>query len=96
MGVVLGGEEPSQLSQRRGTEPKIVAEAKIGTYRSAELGWEPAAESGQGAAGSGLGLLSLLLPTPAGGGGRIRQDPAHVGCSVPRLSRETGEPERQK
>lgn len=84
---MLGGEEPSQLSQRRGTEPKIVAEAKTGTYRSAE--------SGQGAAGSGLGLLSLLTPHLRGGG-RIRQDHAQVGCSVPRLSRETGEPERQK
>lgn len=57
---MLGGEEPSQLSQRRGMEPKIVAEAKTGTYRSAE--------SGQGAAGSGLGLLSLLTPHLRGGG----------------------------
>jgi len=38
-----GGEEPNCSASGEAVEPKIVAEAKIGTYKSAELGLKPTA-----------------------------------------------------
>ena len=43
VGVVLGVRSPTSSASGEAVEPKIVAEAKIGTYKRAELGLKPAA-----------------------------------------------------
>lgn len=50
--MALGVHSPTSLASGEAVTPKIVAEAKIGTSKSAELGWRPAA----------------WLCSPAGGG----------------------------
>lgn len=43
MGVVLWVRSPTSSASGEAVGPKIVAEAKIGTYKSVELGLKPAA-----------------------------------------------------
>lgn len=43
VGVVLGVKSPAGLASGEAVEPKIEAETKISTYKSAKLGLKPAA-----------------------------------------------------
>lgn len=66
MGVALGVHSPTSLASGEAVTPKIVAEAKIGTSKSAELGWRPAAWL--------CGPAGAPPPSPTPFGTRIPQD----------------------
>lgn len=84
VGVVPWVRSPTSSASGEAVGPEIVAEAKIGTYKSAELDLKPAAcptaqLAGPGSRWSGLGFLP---PSPTPFGARIGQDSASRGCSV--------------
>lgn len=65
VGVVLGVRSPTSSASGEAVEPKIVAEAKIGTYKRAELGLKPAARPGCPASWARKPLNLGWAPSPS-------------------------------
>lgn len=102
--MALWVRSPTSSASGEAVEPEIVAEAKIGTYKSAELDWRPAAcPTAQlaGPGGSSVCVGRFLPPSPTPFGTRSGQDSANRGCSVSghpmlQVSPEVGDPGRQR
>lgn len=102
--MMLGVRSLTSSASGEAVEPKIVAEAKIGTYKSVELGLKPAAGSCCLAPAGSLRIwVGPPLPPsfPHTWVTRIQQDPANRALCPRALPasgffREMGDPERQK